>query len=281
MKSKNSLLQNKKRWLPSPKVGYYLILLVTAAIMIFPFYWMVVTSFKTGVELSVYPPRLLPQKFYLGNYQTVLSSGTFPIYFRNSVICAVAETLLMLVVTVFSAYGFYRLPGKKGGWMTVLLWMTNIVPFEIVMVFQYRMMISWGLNDTLTGLILPFLFNFTYVYIFYQAFRSIPNSLCYAAYTDKTTSLKFLFRIALPYIKPTVVFVCMLNVINCWNSFLWPLMMTNSVASRTLPLGLYAYIPEDGSRTELLMAMSVLMQLPPVVMFLVLQKHLLRGFRQK
>lgn len=260
----------------SPK---YICLSIAAVIMLFPFYWMIITSFKTTQELSVYPPTLLPEAFQLGNYETVLKNSALATYFVNSTLVAVAETVIVVVITTLTAYGLYRFRfrGKKLLFFCLLL--LNALPFEVVMMFNYRMMIKMGLNDTLVALILPFCCNFFYVYILYNAFQTIPQSVYVAACLDKASDLKFLFRIALPIVRPTLVFICIMNVVGCWNSFVWPLLITNSVESRTLPFGIYTYMSEIGAHNELIMAMSVLSQLPMIILFIALRKYFVNGYR--
>lgn len=257
----------------------YLCLILAAGMMLFPFYWMVVTSFKTPQELSVYPPSLLPESFRPDNYAAVLQSSNLGIYFRNSTVVAVVETAIVLIVTTMTAYGLYRFRfrGKRALFFVLLL--LNALPFEVVMMFNYRVMIRLGLNDTLTALILPFCCNFFYVYILYNAFCTIPGPVYLAACLDRASDLKFLVRIALPIVRPTLVYICIMNVVGSWNSFVWPLLITNSVESRTLPFGIYTYMSETGSHNELIMAMSVLSQLPMVILFVALRKYFVNGYR--
>lgn len=269
IKVKNSLQH-------SPK---YLLLSFFAVVMLFPFYWMIVTSFKTVQELSIYPPTWLPETLQFGNFEKVLQNSSLVTYFVNSTIVAAAETVIVVIVTTLTAYALYRFQfkGKKALFFGLLL--LNALPFEVVMMFNYRMMILMGLNDTLVALILPFCCNFYYVYILYHAFQTIPQSVYVAACLDRASDLKFLFRIALPIVRPTLVFICIMNVVGAWNSFVWPLLITNSVESRTLPFGIYTYMSEIGAHNELIMAMSLLSQLPMIVLFVALRKYFVNGYR--
>lgn len=257
----------------------YLLLIVTSIVMLFPFYWMVVTSFKTVQELSIYPPTWLPEAFQFENYEKVLQSSSLTIYFVNSLLVAVVETVIVVIITTLTAYGLYRFnfKGKRVLFFSLLL--LNALPFEVVMMFNYQMMITAGLNDTLVALILPFCCNFFYVYILYNAFKSIPTSIYIAACLDKSTDFKYLFKIALPIVRPTLIFICIMNVVGSWNSFVWPLLITNSVETRTLPFGIYTYMTEIGSHNELVMAMSVLSQLPMIILFIALRKYFVNGYK--
>ena len=254
------------------KISYYIILTVLSLTMIFPFYWMVVTAMKTPEELSVYPPSLLPKSLNLSNFKRVLSETEFLTYFLNSLFCAVTNTILVVIVTVLSAYGFYRFSIKGKKYIIHLLMLTNAIPFEIVMILNYRMMISWNLYDNLWALIIPFICNFSFVYILYDAFCSIPKSLVYASIIDKSSHLKFIRHVAIPHAKTALIYIIIINIVGSWNSFVWPMMITNTSSSRTLPLGTYIYMPEYGSRTELVMAMSVFSEIPMALLFILFQK---------
>lgn len=257
----------------------YLCLSAASLMMLFPFYWMLITALKTPAEMSVYPPAFLPEGLYMGNFATVLKSPTLSIYFINSTLVAILQTVLVAIITTLTAYGFYRysFQAKKPLFYGLLL--LNVLPFEVVMIFNYRMMIRMGLNNTLIALIIPFCCKFFYVLILYNAFRSIPKSVYIAACLDRASDLKFLFRIALPMVRPTIIYICIMNVVSSWNSFIWPLLITNSVESRTLPFGIYTYMTEVGSNNALIMALSVLSQLPMVIMLVVLRKYFINGYR--
>lgn len=255
----------------------YILLAVIAIIMIFPFYWMINVSFKTGTEVFEYPPSFFPCNPSIKNYATVLKSTSYPRYFLNSVIVATVETILVAIVSVACAFGFYRYSFKGKKVLFFILLIVSSLPFEVVMVFNYKMIVAWGIHDTYISMILPFLANFFYVYIMYNAFNTIPNELLIASMVDKSSTLKFLFKIALPIVRPTLVFVCIMNFIGAWNSFVWPLLVTNSNEIRTVSFGIYAFMSEFSSKNELVMAMSVITELPLVILFLIFKKHFLKG----
>ena len=259
------------------KTFQYLFSVMMALSMAFPFYWMIVTAMKTPQELSIFPPKLLPESFNVENFIEVLSTGPFLTYMKNSVSYALLETALTLLIAILAAYGFYISKSKFKKTIMLLLMLVNVIPFEVVMIFNYKSIIEWNLYDSLWALILPFVCNFTYVFIIYNAFEDIPRSLYYSAKIDKTSNLKFLLKIAVPYVRSTIVFVGLMNVVGAWNSFIWPLLVTTTETTRTLPIGIYSFIPENGSKTELVMAMSVLSQLPMTLLFLCFQKYMRKG----
>ena len=257
----------------------YLCLGAASAVMLLPFYWMVITAMKTPPELSVYPPAVLPEGLYLGNFAAVLQHSSLGIYFVNSTLVAVVQTAIVVVVTTLTAYGFYRYRFRGKHLLFQGLLLLNVLLCGVVMIFNYRMMIQMGLNNTLLALILPFCCKFFYVYILYNAFQGIPQSVYIAACLDRASDLKFLFRIALPIVRPTIVYISIMNVVSSWNSFVWPLLISNSVESRTLPFGIYTYMSETGSDNGLVMAMSVLSQLPMIILLVALRKHFVNGFK--
>lgn len=257
----------------------YIVLTFSSIVMLFPFFWMIVGAFKSAGEIIKYPPSIIPENPTIENFSTVLSNSELGIYFLNSVIVAIVETTLVTIVSILAAYAFYKFNFKGKKLLFVFMLIVNMLPFEVVMVFNYKMMINLGLNNTLIALILPFIGNFFYVYILYNAFSTIPKSVYLASKLDGTSDWKFLWRIALPTIKSTVVFVCIMNVVGAWNSFTWPMLITNTVECRTLPFGLYTYMSEIGAHNELIMAMTLLSQLPVIILFIFLRKYFVNGFK--
>ena len=186
---------------------------------------------------------------------------------------------MVAIVSILAAYAFYKYNFKGKKLLFIFMLVVNMLPFEVVMVFNYKMMINWGLNNTLTALILPFIGNFFYVYILYNAFCSIPKSVYSAAKMDGCSDWKFLWKVALPTIRATIIFVCIMNVVGAWNSFTWPMLITNTVESRTLPFGIYTYMGEIGAHNELIMAMTLISQIPVIILFIFLRKYFVNGFK--
>lgn len=251
----------------------YLFLIIVSLVMVFPFYWMIITSLKSGAEVFRFPPTFFPENPAFENYITALKTSHYPRYFFNSTVVALVETAMVLTVSVLCAFGLYRYKFKGKNLFIGVLLLISSMPFEVVIVFNYKMIISMGLNDTYTALILPFVANFFYTYILYNAFKGIPEEVYMSAMVDRSPNLKFLFKIALPLIKPTVIFVCMMNVIGSWNSFIWPLFVTNTDDIRTVSFGIYTYMYEFSGKQELVMSMSVMTELPLIILFAVFQKY--------
>lgn len=255
----------------------YALLIIVSTIMMFPFYWMVVSSLKTGGEVFQYPPTWFPNNVAFENYMIVLKNTPYMRYFINSVVVAVIETALVAFTSLLCAFGFYRydFKGKKALFFIFLV--VSSLPFEVVMVFNYKMIVSWGIHDTHAAMILPFVANFFYVYILHNALKGMPGELLIASMVDRCSNMKFLFKIAMPVIQPTLIFVCLMNFIGAWNSFVWPLLVTNSDEIRTVSFGIYNFMSSLSSKNELVMAMSVITELPLIIIFLIFKKHFLKG----
>lgn len=251
----------------------YLLLIIVSLVLAFPFYWMIITSLKSGTEVFRFPPTFFPEKISFDNYFTVIKNSRYPRYFLNSTIVAIVETVMVLIVSVLCAFGLFRYNFRGKKLFIIGLFLISSLPFEVVIVFNYKMIISMGLNDTYIALILPFVAKFFYTYILYNAFKVIPEEIYMSAMADGSPDYKFIFKIALPVIKPTLMFVCIMNIIGSWNSFIWPLFVTNSDDIRTISFGIYTYMSEVSSKQELVMAMSVLTELPLIIVFIVFQKY--------
>ena len=272
MEKKNR--KKRMNWLFRTNVIHYILLTIISVLMSFPFYWMVVMALKSSEEYSVYPPTIYPARINIDNFVKVIERTDYLLYFRNTLVCATLETLIVLIITISFAYGYYKLKNKsKKKWLYLLLGL-NVVPFEIVMVYNYKTMIEWELIDNLLAQILPFLCNVTYSFIVINALESIPDSIVKAAKLDRVKETNFLIKIALPYVKNTLAYITVLNVVGAWNSFTWPLLVSNTNNVRTLPIAIYSFVPEYGMRMELVMAMSVLTELPMIILFVLFQKYI-------
>lgn len=261
-------------------LGKHLLLIVVAAFSVVPFYWMLNTALKSGAEVFRYPPSWLPKTAHYENFATIFKNQLFGVYLRNSIIVSSLEAMLTVISCLLAAYGFYRFRFRWKKLLMLLCIALYFIPFEVIMTFNYRTMIRAGLGDTLTGQILPFLCNFFYVLILYRAFQSIPESIYISACVDGASDLLFLFRIAWPSVRATVLFVFLLSFVSAWNAFLWPSLIINVPAKRTLPFGVYTYMSELDTRYELVMAMSFVTEMPPLLLFILLRKYFLNGFRK-
>ena len=255
----------------------YLFLVLGAIIMVFPFFWMITGSFKTSQEVSVFPPQWLPKSLYFGNYQFAFETAPFAKYFLNSLIVVISSVSVCTFTTILGAFAFSRLrfPGRSAIFGALLAMM--MVPFEMLIITNYRTVVKWNMHDTLWAMIIPFMSSIFYTYILKNFFDTVPDSLYQAARVDGCSDWKYLWRVMVPIAKPSLVTIILLNAIASWNSFLWPMLATSSANVRTLPFGLYNFVTEGGARNEVMMAAATIVVLPMLILFLFARKYIVNG----
>ena len=260
------------------QVMLYLLLTIGAVIMVFPFYWMIISSLKTRVEVSRFPPEFAPGSWTnIENYRIAFHQAPFAKYFLNSLIVCFFSVLIVTFTTILGAFAFSRLkfPGRELIFSALLSMM--MLPFEMLVITNYSTVIQLGLNDTLGALVLPFISSIFYTYIMRNFFASIPDSLYWSARVDGCSNWRYLWKVMVPIGRPSLVTVVLLNALASWNSFMWPLLVIKSTANRTLPFGLYTFTTEAGAFQELIMAASTVVVLPMIILFLFARKQILRG----
>ena len=245
----------------------YAILIAGAIFTLLPFLWMILSSLKTSAEITAIPPSLFPKVPQFSNFAEAWKSAPFPRYIFNTLIVTIISTAGVLVTTVLAAYAFARLnfPGKKI--MLSLMLATLMIPGEMLII-------------TYQAMIVPYLASVFYIYLLTQFFSQVPDALYLAAKVDKCNDFKYLIKIMIPINKSPITTVCILNAIGCWNSFMWPLLVTNSKEMRVLSYGLMQFQTENGSSYELIMAASCILVLPIVVVYLILRKYVIEGVTQ-
>lgn len=254
-----------------------LILVIGSIIMIFPFYWMFISAFKTAAEVNTTPPTWLPSRITFENFVYAFNTAPFFRYFINSVVVTLAVVLLTMLVTILAAFAFSRLefPGRDIAFAFCISLM--MIPFEMIVITNFGTIARLELIDNLIGLIIPFTSSVFYTYILRNFFLSIPNSLYYSARVDGASNWAYLWKIMVPIAKPALFTIALLNAIISWNAFLWPLLIINTRENRTLPLGLYAFITDGGVRYERLMAASTVVIIPMVILFLFARRSIVKG----
>ena len=267
----------KKTKFSLSKFFLYLFLILGAVIMVFPFYWMITGAFKTSIEIQMIPPVWLPKHFNLDNFKEALRMAPFARYFLNSLIAMVSCVTLCTFTTILGAFAFSKLnfPGRHI--IFGLLLGLMMVPFEMIIITNYRTIIDLGIYNTILALIVPFTSSIFYMYILKGFFDSVPDSLYQAARVDGCSNWKYLWRVLVPIAKPSLVTIILLNAIASWNSFLWPMLAVSDRELRTLPFGLYAFVSEGGARTELMMAASTMIVIPMIILFLFARKQIVNG----
>ena len=262
------------------RITIYLFLSIWAVIVLFPFYWMVLTSVKGyGAYNSEYVPQLYTLAPTLENYVQAFTAVPLARYFLNTVIFTAATTGIMLVVTVLAAFAFARLNFRGKDAAFTLLLSLMIIPSELVVITNYVTVTNLDLRNTFTGLILPSVTSVFYIYLLKENFSQIPDQIYYAAKVDGTSDLKFLFKVMIPICKPTIVTVTILKVIECWNSFVWPRLVTDDEAYFLVSNGIQS-IRESGFGREnipAMMAAVVVISVPLIVLFLLFRKKIMDG----
>lgn len=256
----------------------YALLTLGMIIMIFPFYWMISSAFKTPPEMNLFPPSMLPRNWLnFDNFRIAFETAPFARYFLNSVLVMAGSVTLTAFTTILAAFAFSRLNFRGRELVFALLLSMMMVPFEMLIITNYQTIVKIGLNDTLYALILPFMSSIFYTYILRNFFQSIPNGLYWSARVDGCTNWVYLWKVMVPIARPSLVTIILLNALASWNSFMWPLLVIKSDLMRTLPFGLYSFTTEVAARNELLMAASSVVVLPMIVLFLFARKQIVRG----
>lgn len=258
----------------------YALLGFWAIMVLFPFYWMVLTSIKSyGAYNSEYIPQLFTLSPTMQNYTEAFTAVPLASYFTNTVIFTLATTAIMLVVTILAAFAFARLEfrGKDLAFTAFLSLM--MIPSELVVITNYVTMTNLDLRNTFTGLVLPSVTSVFYIYLLKENFAQIPDELYYAAKVDGTSDFKFLRRVMVPICKPTIVTITILKVIECWNSYVWPRLITDNEAYYLVSNGIQE-IRENGFGREnipAMMAAVVVISVPLIVLFLIFRKKIMEG----
>ena len=258
----------------------YFFLTVWAIIVLFPFYWMLLTSVKS---YSTYNAEYIPRFFTLSptfqNYVDAFTTVDLGRYFLNTLIFTVVTTALMMVVIIPAAFAFARLefPGKHLAFTLFLSLM--MIPNELVIITNFVTITNLHLRNTFTGLILPSVTSVFYIYLLKENFEQIPDELYRAARVDGTTDFKYLISVMMPIAKPTLVTITILKVIECWNSYVWPRLITDDPRYYLVSNGIQE-IRENGFGREnipAMMAAVVVISLPLIVLFLIFRKKIMEG----
>ena len=262
------------------KVVAYVFLGFWALVVLFPFYWMLLTSLKS---YSSYNGEFIPQLITLHptfeNYITAFTAVPLARYFLNTIIFMVVTTALMLVVTVLAAFAFARLDFKGKDLAFTLFLALMMIPTELVVITNFVTATNLNLRNTFMGLILPSVASVFYIYLLKENFAQIPDELYYAAKVDGTSDLKYLWKVMIPICRPTLVTVTILKAIECWNSFVWPRLVTDNEAYFLVSNGIQA-IRENGFGREnipAMMAAAVVISVPLIVLFIVFRKKIIEG----
>ena len=262
------------------RVLIYVFLAIWALVVLFPFYWMVLTSVK---GFAAYNNENIPRFFTaqptLENYATAFTAVPLARYFLNTLIFTVATTGLMMLVIVPAAFAFARLQFKGRNLVFALFLSLMMIPTELVIITNYVTIVNWNLRNTYLGLILPSVTSVFYIYLLKENFEAIPDELYQAAKVDGTSDLKYLVKVMIPICQPTVVTIIILKVIECWNSYVWPRLITYDANYFLVSNGIQE-IRENGFGRDnypAMMAAVVVISVPLIVLFLVFRKKIMAG----
>ncbi|MEG2119142.1 MAG: carbohydrate ABC transporter permease [Pseudoflavonifractor sp.] len=256
----------------------YLFLILGGLFMLLPFVWMILSSLKTMPEIMAIPPRWLPEQPHWSNYVDAMTRAPFVRYFLNSFIVTVCAVGLQTFLSIMMAYATsrFQFPGRNA--LFALLLGLMMVPYEMLLITNYVTMTQLQWLDTFAALIVPSTASVYYTYILRNNFLQIPDSYFYSARLDGANSWKYLWRIIVPMNKSAIMTIVLLNAIGEWNSFMWPMIVTNSDALRTVQVGLYTFNNDTSARYDLLMAAATVIILPLMSLFIVARKRIVSAF---
>ena len=258
----------------------YALLVFWGILVLFPFYWMLLTSLKSyGAYNSEYIPSFFTLSPTLQNYVDAFTTVSLGRYLVNTTIFTVTTTALMLAVIVFAAFAFARLEFKGKSIVFVLFLSLMMIPNELVIITNFVTVTNLDMRNSFPGLILPSVTSVFYIYLLKENFEQIPDNLYYAAKVDGTSDLKYLFRVMIPISKPTLITITILKVIECWNSYVWPRLITDDENYFLVSNGIQE-IRENGFGREnipAMMAAVVVISVPLIVLFLIFHKKIMSG----
>lgn len=258
----------------------YVLLGIWGLIVLFPFYWMILSSIKGyGSYNAEFTPKFFTTSPTLQNYKDAFTQVSLGRYFFNTFLFTVVTTALMMLVIVFAAFAFSRLQFRGKNLVFTLFLSLMMIPSELVIITNFVTITDMGLRNTFTGLILPSVTSVFYIYLLKENFEQIPDDLYKAAKVDGTSDLKYLFRVMVPICSPTIVTVVILKVIECWNSYVWPRLITDDSKYFLVSNGI-SEIRENGFGREnipAMMAAVVVISIPLIILFLIFHKKIMEG----
>ena len=251
-----------------------------AVLVIFPFYWMILTSFKSYASYNAeYVPRFIALPPTFANFTNVFTEISLGRYLVNTLIYTIATTALLLVIAVLSAFAFARLKFKGRDLLFTLFLSLMMIPNELVIITNFVTVTNLGMRNSFLGLILPSAASVFYIYLLKENFAAIPDELYWAAKVDGTKDMRYLLKVMVPMCRPTVITIIILKVIECWNSYVWPRLITDDPAYFLVSNGIQE-LRENGMGREnipAMMAAVVVISLPLIVLFLIFRRKIMAG----
>ena len=259
----------------------HLILLAGVAVVVFPFLWMILTSFKTSGEAMKIPPTIFPEKFVTTAYHTIVSSAIpFGTVYMNTIISTVVTTIVQIAFCSMAGYAFGRIDFPFKNAIFVLILSVLMVPGQIFLIPQYQIIQKMGLLDTIPALFMPNLFSAFGTFILRQFFMSLPKELEEAAIVDGCGRFRIFGQIMLPLVKPGIVALAIFTIKFAWNDFMWPLIVNTSMEKMTLGPALSTLQGQYTTEYPMQMGGAVLAVVPLIVIFFLFQKQFIEGVAQ-
>lgn len=255
----------------------YILLSTVSLVMIFPFIWMVFTAFKGNQEVYVYPPTFFPQEFHWDNFSHVLETVPFVRFYFNSLLVTILITVSQVITSALAAYAFARLEFFGRDFLFILYLATLVIPNQVTMLPLFLLVSRLGWIDTYQALVIPFLANAFAVFFLRQFFAGLPRELEDAARVDGAGRLRILMQIILPLARPALATITLFIFLSEWDSYLWPLIVTNTQAMRTLPIGLRFFVEESGAQLNYMMAGALMAVIPIILLFFAAQRQFIEG----
>lgn len=261
------------------KTGTYTFLLIMALIILFPFYWMIISSLKTLPEYRQAIPTFWPNEVMWGNYSKAFTTANLGNLFFNTLRVGVISTFASLIITVLSAFAFARLEFKGKEPLFGALLATMMIPGELFTITNYITVNQLGWMHSFTALIVPFLVSVFYIYLLRQNFMQIPNELYLAAKVDGTSDLKYLWKVMIPLALPTLISITILKMMGAWNSYIWPKLVANDEAHQMITNGLRNAFTDTTGQADypVQMAAVAIVSAPLFLVFLCLRKYIMQG----
>ncbi|MGV9746725.1 carbohydrate ABC transporter permease [Rhodococcus zopfii] len=260
------------------RIAAYAAMLLALAVIALPLVWIVLASFKERSEIYTLPVTWWPQSLYLQNYSDATTTFDFWTFLRNSVIITSVLAVVKLTLGVLSAYGlvFLRFPGKNAVFLLIIA--ALMVPNQITVISNYALVANWGWRNTFAGIIVPLAGVAFGTFLMRNHFLSIPSELIEAARMDGAGHVRLLTRVVLPISGPTLVAFALITIVNEWNEYLWPFLMADNSDVAPLPVGLTLLQNNEGlTDWGVVMAATLLTMIPVLAVFLVLQRHMIKG----
>ena len=259
----------------------YAFLCLMAIIVIFPFYWMIISSLKEMNEYRQSVPTLFPRRIDFMNYVEVFKNEDLNLgrLFFNTLLVGVVSTILSLIITIISAFAFARLEFKGKNTLFAALLATMMIPGELFTITNYQTVSMLGWKDTYTVLIVPFLVSVFYIYLLRQNFLQIPNELYLAAKVDGTSDFKYLWKVMIPLALPTIISITILKMMGSWNTYMWPRLVANDEAHKLITNGLRTAFTNSEGVTDIpvQMAAVAVVSFPLFMVFIFLRKYIMKG----